>query len=124
MPKTPLEHFAANLHRLRTAAGLTQAQLAGMVGVRQATLSDLERGQSRPTFATLHELTEALDCTLDDLCSPAGKRAKKLRGNNRNCGHISYAGAYKYIERTNDTPNTGDDDEREQVGHDGQGPGG
>ena len=35
------------LRELRDAAGLTQRQLAAKVGIRQATISDLENGHSQ-----------------------------------------------------------------------------
>lgn len=49
------------LKRLREQAGLTQAQLAESVGVRQATISDLENGHSRRIELDLVErLADAL----------------------------------------------------------------
>lgn len=40
-----LAHFGQLIRNARIAAGLRQVELAEMVGTRQATISDLERGQ-------------------------------------------------------------------------------
>jgi len=51
------------LKQLRDEAELTQAQLAELAGVRQATVSDLETGKSRRIELDL----------IDSLCKPLGK---------------------------------------------------
>lgn len=52
----------------RTAAGLTQAQLAEKAGVRNATVSDIERGASPSVAAsTLKKLADVLKIGIDDL---------------------------------------------------------
>lgn len=45
---------------LRIEAGLTQAQLAELVGTKQPSIARLERGQSQPTIAFLRRLGAAL----------------------------------------------------------------
>jgi predicted DNA-binding mobile mystery protein A len=51
---------------IRDALGLTGAQLARRIGIRPASLSDLEKNEAkgRITLATLKRAAEALDCTL------------------------------------------------------------
>ena len=52
----------------RERRGMTQAQLAERVGVRQATISDLETGQSRRIeLDLLDRLSRALRCKPADL---------------------------------------------------------
>ena len=52
----------------RERRGITQAQLAERVGVRQATISDLETGQSRRIeLDLLDRLARALRCKPADL---------------------------------------------------------
>lgn len=41
------------LYNARKAAGLTQKQLAEMIGTKQAYVADLERGRKNITFSTL-----------------------------------------------------------------------
>ncbi len=55
---TPLQF---RIKELREARGLSQATLAEHVGVRQATINDLENGHSRrDTLALLERLADAL----------------------------------------------------------------
>jgi DNA-binding XRE family transcriptional regulator len=54
------EAFAANLVRLRTAAGLTQGQLAERSGVSQPQISQLERAAQEPRLSTVLALARAL----------------------------------------------------------------
>jgi predicted DNA-binding mobile mystery protein A len=50
---------------LRDALGLTGAQLARRIGIRPASLSELEKNEAtgRITLSTLKRAAEALDCT-------------------------------------------------------------
>lgn len=49
-----------NVRRLRTAAGLTQAELAERMGVDRAYVSGLELGERNPTIVTLWHVAQAL----------------------------------------------------------------
>ena len=51
----------------RQAKGLTLEGLATASGVSRSMLSQVERGEANPTFATLWNLTQALGLNLDDL---------------------------------------------------------
>jgi DNA-binding XRE family transcriptional regulator len=50
---------------LRIEAGLTQAQLAELVGTKQPSIARLERGQSQPTIEFLRRLGAALGKRLE-----------------------------------------------------------
>ena len=50
--------FAENLKRLRKAKNLTQAELAGMLGVDQRTVSAWENSVAEPCLNMLAKLTE------------------------------------------------------------------
>ena len=52
--------LANQLMERRKAAGLTQAQLAALAGVRQETLSRLESGKHAPNVATVDKIEAAL----------------------------------------------------------------
>jgi len=52
---------------LRKAKGLTQVELARATGIRQATISAIEKGQSRPRTATRQRLAVALQVSLEEL---------------------------------------------------------
>lgn len=51
----------------RKAVGMSQANLAKMVGVTQGAVSQWERGITHPGFKILPKLAQALKLSLDDL---------------------------------------------------------
>jgi transcriptional regulator with XRE-family HTH domain len=55
-----LHTLAATLQRLREQRGLTLEELTDRSGVSAATLSQLERGQGNPSFATLLKIANGL----------------------------------------------------------------
>lgn len=59
--------FGDNLKNLRIAAGLSQAQLADMMGVSSKTVSHWENGYSEPSIAQLGQLKQALKTEYEDL---------------------------------------------------------
>lgn len=56
-----------NLKEFRTAAGISQAQLAEMVGVSRNTISSIETGQFNPTAKLALILCIALDKKFEEL---------------------------------------------------------
>ncbi|PWM57269.1 MAG: transcriptional regulator [Subdoligranulum variabile] len=55
------------LKEARAERGLSQAQLAGLVGVSRNTISSIETGQFNPTAKLALVLCIALDKTFEDL---------------------------------------------------------
>jgi DNA-binding XRE family transcriptional regulator len=51
--------------RLRIQRGLTQAQLAEMVGTRQPSIARLENGNSIPSLSFLMRIADALDARIE-----------------------------------------------------------
>ncbi len=51
--------------RLRIQRGLTQAQLAEMVGTRQPSIARLENGNSKPSLSFLKRIADALDARIE-----------------------------------------------------------
>ncbi len=51
--------------RLRMLRGLTQAQLAEMVGTRQPSIARLENGTSAPSLSFLTKIAEALGAKIE-----------------------------------------------------------
>lgn len=56
--------FRALVHRLRTEAGLTQAELAARMGTTQSAIARMEGGGARPTLETLERLAAAIGAEL------------------------------------------------------------
>jgi transcriptional regulator with XRE-family HTH domain len=63
----PSRRFAANMRRLRKAAGLTQEELAFRAAIHRTQISLLENGGRMPRVHTLVCLAGALEVTPNDL---------------------------------------------------------
>jgi predicted transcriptional regulator len=55
---------AHQIARLRLARGLTQAELAALVGTRQPSIARLEKGETLPSLAFLRRVADALGVRL------------------------------------------------------------
>jgi len=62
---------AAHIRWARQDAGLTQAQLAKLVGVSQQQIAKLENPDENPTLKTIEKVSKALGFDLDVSFSPA-----------------------------------------------------
>lgn len=60
-------NFCENLKTLRKTKGLTQKELASIVGVDQRTISAWEKGVCEPSFALLSKLCEIFNETFDSI---------------------------------------------------------
>lgn len=58
--------FGARLKALREAAGLTQQQLADLVGMKAQNVTRLETGGREPAWETVIRLAKALKVSTDD----------------------------------------------------------
>lgn len=65
-------NFAENLVRFRAIKGLTQQQLGDLAGVSPSQISRYEAGDARPRRATMRNLAEALEVSVDDLNPDSG----------------------------------------------------
>lgn len=70
--------FAGRLKELRIEKGMTQVQLAEVLGVSKGTIAMWETNKRQPNFETLHELSDIFDKRIDyilgysnDASSPA-----------------------------------------------------
>jgi transcriptional regulator with XRE-family HTH domain len=80
VPRTPArEVFAANIRRLRTAAGWTQEQLAEAVGVDLRYLQRLESGVIDAKLSLLDRFASAFEVDLRELVV-AGRLVPRRRG--------------------------------------------
>ena len=86
-----------NVKKIRTAAGLTQEELATMIGSSKQYISSLERGErniNQIRADTMQRLCSALNCNSDDLiiiksefeCDDEGKL---IEPHLRACSHLS-----------------------------------
>ena len=63
--------FRLKLVEARTAAGMTQQQLAERIGTKQSSISRLESGDSEPSFDMLRRLAAALNVSFEILPTAA-----------------------------------------------------
>jgi len=56
------------VRELRTAAGLTQQQLADRVRVSARTIISIEKGQYSPSLMLAYRLSEVFGVTVEELC--------------------------------------------------------
>lgn len=53
-----------SIKTLRKRANVTQKELAGIVGTRQATISEIENGTGNPSLETVRAIADALDAEI------------------------------------------------------------
>lgn len=61
--------LGGRLRELREARGLTQAQLAHLLGKSLETISNFERGKTLPSLVTLEQLAGVLGVSMQDFFS-------------------------------------------------------
>ena len=73
MPNT---HIMTNIAHYRKLRGLTQADLADMVGIKQPHISRIEKGDEGPPLSLFRAIAESLDVQLSDLFSEEMTKAE------------------------------------------------
>ncbi|HEX8860604.1 MAG TPA: helix-turn-helix transcriptional regulator [Actinomycetes bacterium] len=68
------DYLSEAIRAARRRAGLSQAELAAALGVRQSSVSQWERGSTRPSTDHLLALTSILRATLLDFSAAAAGR--------------------------------------------------
>jgi transcriptional regulator with XRE-family HTH domain len=66
-----IKYLAANVRRLRTELGLSQAQLAESAGCGQQVVARMERADNAATIVTLLRVAQALETPVAALFEPA-----------------------------------------------------
>lgn len=61
---TPLYEIKSELIKIRVEQGLSQKELANLIGTKQSAISRLESGDSNPSVVFLIKVAEALGKTL------------------------------------------------------------
>jgi transcriptional regulator with XRE-family HTH domain len=75
--------IAQRLGRLRREKGITQAEMAELLGVSQPIVSNYERGELRLHGELIVKLAEILDCSADELLGLRERKAATGGGNHR-----------------------------------------
>jgi transcriptional regulator with XRE-family HTH domain/quercetin dioxygenase-like cupin family protein len=78
--RQPIAGVGAQLRERRQAAGLSLRQFAKILGVSASFISQLENGKSQPSVATLYQICNALEVTVDELFAAVGSSAAQTSG--------------------------------------------
>ena len=62
-----MPEFTCRLKQYRQRRGLTQEQLAALVGVRRETIMRLEKAQYNPSLKLAVDLSRAVDAPIEDI---------------------------------------------------------
>lgn len=62
-----MDHFVCNLKKYRLIAGLTQEELAQIVGVRRETIIRLESAKYNPSLKLAIDIARAVKTPIEDL---------------------------------------------------------
>ena len=62
-----MEGFTCNLKAYRQAKGLTQGQLAELVGVRRETIMRLEKAQYNPSLKLAVDISRAVGAAIEEI---------------------------------------------------------
>ena len=74
------EQLGQRIAEHRKARGITQVELAKILGIAQQTLAHYEGGTVRIAIATLTVVAKALDVTIEDLIGAPSAKAAGKRG--------------------------------------------
>lgn len=69
------ELFTKKLKLARSHTGLTQVEVAEVLGISKSTIASYEVGRTEPDLETLAKLAEYYEVSLDWLLSTSGKYA-------------------------------------------------
>lgn len=107
-----------NLRILRRERGLTQAELAQKMKLKQYNISDYEIGRIEPNVATLIRFAEVFNVSLDFLVGRKIKEDstyKKILNTEDGESYLTELEADKYIVQINEKMKHLDDDKKKQV---------
>ena len=96
-PRDPALAIGERLAEHRTRRGVKVSALARQIGVSPSLISQIERGQSRPSVSTLFALAEALEVPVDaffrngETAAPASARARLEAPSRDGMRHDRYA---------------------------------
>lgn len=76
----PKQVFGQNVRRLRTAAGLSQEDLAARAGLHRTYISSIEQAQRNVSLENLFGIAKALGCDPSDLVAPPKRLNQHANG--------------------------------------------
>jgi transcriptional regulator with XRE-family HTH domain len=104
-----------NLRFLRRKAGLTQAELAKKLHIKQYNISDYEIGRIEPNINTLINFAEVFNVSIDFLVGRKSKNDDKTDIENNVDNYINQMQIDKHLIAINDSIKDLDDDKKKKV---------
>jgi len=68
------KNVANRVRELRTGLGLTQAELADMVGIARVSILSIEKGHFIPTIETALRISQALGAAVEEIFTLKGEK--------------------------------------------------
>ncbi len=65
--KDDAKKLGENLKKIRTKKNITQTELAKTLGVDKSFVSNIEKGKTNPTLATIAKLAKSVGVSVDEL---------------------------------------------------------
>lgn len=65
--KAEAKRLGGNLKRIRTKKGISQVDIARLLGVSRGFISNIENGKTNPTLSTIARLATAIKTSPDEL---------------------------------------------------------
>jgi transcriptional regulator with XRE-family HTH domain len=104
-----------NLRFLRRKAGLTQAELAKKLHIKQYNISDYEIGRIEPNINTLINFAEVFNVSIDFLVGRKSKNDDKTDIESNVDNYINQMQIDKHLIAINDSIKDLDDDKKKKV---------
>jgi transcriptional regulator with XRE-family HTH domain len=104
-----------NLRFLRRKAGLTQAELAKKLHIKQYNISDYEIGRIEPNIQTLIKFADVFDVSIDFLVGHKTKAGDDTEIENNVNSYISQMQIDKHLISINDAIKDLDDEKKKDI---------
>ena len=104
-----------NLRFLRRKAGLTQAELAKKLHIKQYNISDYEIGRIEPNIQTLIKFADVFDVSIDFLVGHKTKAEDDTEIENNVNSYISQMQIDKHLISINDAIKDLDDEKKKDI---------
>lgn len=72
------QRFLTNIRRRRAALGLTQADVADRLGIKQASYAAIESGRRNPGLDVVDEVAQALECDGTELLRKSAEKKEPI----------------------------------------------
>jgi transcriptional regulator with XRE-family HTH domain len=94
------ERFIARLRMVRAERGLSQENVAALLGISATGYANIERGETEPTLARIEEIAKVLKVEVGDLLPVPPSNAYYITANKGNVVGTNHGELHNYHETT------------------------